>query len=137
MVMMEQMMQMMVDRLGANPVCLHIPIGAEDNFKGVVDLVKMQAIEWDDESLGAAFHTRPIPDALQEQANQMREKLVEAAADADEAVVGARSGVGKRLDGCDGSEGCHLESGGVESHGMELGGDAVKWFSLILSRRAG
>src|SRR5215831_1939178 len=65
----ERCVEMIKDRLGANPVRLHIPIGAEDNFKGVVDLVKMQAIEWDDESLGAAFQSRPIPDSLKEEAN--------------------------------------------------------------------
>ncbi|HYB74939.1 MAG TPA: elongation factor G, partial [Candidatus Sulfotelmatobacter sp.] len=78
---------MMRERLGANPLVLQLPIGGEDKFRGVVDLVTMQAVVWDDETLGAAFHTEPIPAALQAEAAQYRERLVEAVADLDEALM--------------------------------------------------
>ncbi|KQY10492.1 MULTISPECIES: elongation factor G [Massilia] len=74
-------------RLKANPIPLQIPIGAEDNFKGVVDLVKMQAIYWDDASQGMKFDYREIPAELVDQANEWREKLVETAAEASEDLM--------------------------------------------------
>lgn len=75
---------MMIDRLGTNPLLLQLPIGAEDEYKGVVDLVKMQAIVWKDESLGAEFEYVDIPEDLREQAEEYREKLVEAAVEQDD-----------------------------------------------------
>jgi elongation factor G len=74
-------------RLKANPIPLQIPIGAEDNFLGVVDLVKMQAIYWDDASQGMKFDYREIPAELVDQANEWREKLVETAAEASEELM--------------------------------------------------
>ncbi|MBB3193717.1 elongation factor G [Roseateles terrae] len=76
--------QMMVDRLRANPVPVVLPIGAEDQFKGVVDLLKMKAIYWDDASQGMKFSYEEIPAELRAQAEEWREKMVEAAAEADE-----------------------------------------------------
>jgi len=74
-------------RLKANPIPLQIPIGAEDNFKGVVDLVKMKAIYWDDASQGMKFDYRDVPAELVDQANEWREKLVETAAEASEDLM--------------------------------------------------
>jgi elongation factor G len=71
-------------RLKANPVVIVIPIGAEENFTGVVDLIKMKAIIWDEASQGMKFEYREIPAELQAQAEEWREKLVEAAAEATE-----------------------------------------------------
>ncbi|MCU0971193.1 MAG: elongation factor G [Gammaproteobacteria bacterium] len=75
------------ERLGANPVPLQIPIGAEENFRGVVDLLRMKAIHWDEESKGTRFEERPIPEDLAELCNEYREKLVEAAAEAGEELM--------------------------------------------------
>jgi elongation factor G len=74
-------------RLKANPIPLQIPIGAEENFLGVVDLVKMKAIIWDDASQGMKFDYRDIPAELVAQANEWREKLVETAAEANEDLM--------------------------------------------------
>ena len=74
-------------RLKANPVALQVPIGAEENFLGVVDLVKMKAIYWDDASGGTKFEEREIPSELQAEADEWREKLVEAAAESSEEVM--------------------------------------------------
>jgi elongation factor G len=74
-------------RLKANPIPIQVPIGAEENFKGVVDLVKMKAIFWDDASQGMKFEYRDIPAELTETAKEWREKLVEAAAEANEELM--------------------------------------------------
>ena len=74
-------------RLKANPVPINIPIGAEENFKGVVDLIQMKAIVWNDESMGAKYDVEEIPADLLEKANEYREKLLEAAAEQDEALM--------------------------------------------------
>ncbi len=74
-------------RLKANPIPIQIPIGAEENFKGVVDLVKMKAILWDDESQGIKFTYEDIPADLVDQANEWREKMVEAAAESSEELM--------------------------------------------------
>ena len=79
--------QMMIDRLKANPVVIVIPIGAEENFKGVVDLIKMKAIYWDDASQGMKFTYADIPEDLQADAEKWREQMVEAAAEANEEVM--------------------------------------------------
>ena len=78
---------MMRDRLGANPVPIQLPIGSEDTFRGVVDLVSMKAILWDDESLGARYRTEEIPADMVEQANEHRDKMLEAAAESDESLL--------------------------------------------------
>jgi elongation factor G len=74
-------------RLKANPVPIVIPIGAEENFKGVVDLRKMKAIYWDEASQGMKFNYDEIPAELLEQAKEWREKMVEAAAEANEELM--------------------------------------------------
>ena len=74
-------------RLKANPVPIVIPIGSEENFKGVVDLVKMKAILWDEESMGIKFDYHDIPSDLVDVANEWREKMVEAAAEADDILM--------------------------------------------------
>ncbi len=79
--------QMIRDRLGANPIPLQLPIGTEENFRGVVDLVAMKAILWEDESLGARYKEEEIPAEMAEQVAEYREKLLEAAADADERLM--------------------------------------------------
>jgi elongation factor G len=77
----------MVERLGAKPVCVQIPIGAEDQFKGPIDLVKMKAYYFDDEVPGATFHEEDIPEEYREQALQYREKLVESVSELDDALT--------------------------------------------------
>ena len=79
--------QMMIDRLKANPVVIQIPIGAEDKFQGIVDLVKMKAIIWDEASQGMKFNYEDIPADLVESAKEWREKMVEAAAEASEELM--------------------------------------------------
>ena len=74
-------------RLKANPVPLQVPIGAEDTFEGVVDLIRMKAIFWEDASQGMKFDLRDIPDNLAEKAKEWREKMVEAAAEANEELM--------------------------------------------------
>ncbi len=83
----DRSVEMMRDRLRANAVPIHVPIGAEDTFVGLVDLVQMQALEWDDDSLGAKFNVKPIPAELQDAAKAGREALIEAVADTDESVM--------------------------------------------------
>ncbi|MBK4733909.1 elongation factor G [Noviherbaspirillum pedocola] len=74
-------------RLKANPIPIQVPIGAEENFAGVIDLVKMKAIIWDDASQGMKFEYQDIPADLVDQANEWREKMVEAAAEATEELM--------------------------------------------------
>jgi len=80
---------MIVDRLGATPLVTQLPIGSESEFKGVVDLLKMKAIIWKDESLGAEFEYVDIPDDLKDKAAGYHEKLVETAVEQDEAALEA------------------------------------------------
>ena len=75
------------DRLGSNPVPMQIAIGAEDTFEGVVDLIRMKAIHWNEADMGATFEERDIPADLVEQCNQLREQIVEAAAEASEELM--------------------------------------------------
>ncbi|OGA24450.1 MAG: translation elongation factor G [Betaproteobacteria bacterium RIFCSPLOWO2_02_FULL_67_19] len=75
------------NRLKGNPVPIQIPVGAEDKFAGVVDLVSMQAIYWDEASQGMKFERRPIPPELAAEAQQWRDKMVEAAAEANEELM--------------------------------------------------
>jgi elongation factor G len=77
----------MRDRLRANPVAIQIPVGAEDNFKGVIDLIKMKAILWNEEDRGVSFTYEDIPANLLDQAKEWREKMVEAAAEASEELM--------------------------------------------------
>ena len=75
------------DRLKGNPIPIQIPIGAEDKFEGVIDLVTMQAIYWDEASQGMKFERRPIPPALAAEAKEWRDKMIEAAAEANEELM--------------------------------------------------
>ena len=74
-------------RLKANAIPLQIPIGAEEGFAGVIDLIRMKAIFWDEASQGMKFELRDIPAELQDQAEEWREKMVEAAAEASEELM--------------------------------------------------
>ena len=78
-----------VTRLGAKPVAIQLPIGAESNFKGLVDLVRMVGVVWEDEALGARYHDVEIPEDLKEKAAEYRIKLVEAAVDLDDDAMAA------------------------------------------------
>ena len=82
-----QCLKDIVDRLGAKPVPIQLPIGAEQQFRGVVDLVRMKGVVWDDESLGAKYHDIDIPSDLLEQAKEYREKMIEAAVELDDAAM--------------------------------------------------
>ncbi|MFS8609091.1 MAG: elongation factor G [Gammaproteobacteria bacterium] len=75
------------ERLNGNPVPIQVPVGAEDSFRGVIDLVKMKEIVWDDETLGMRFEYEDIPDDLKDLAEEYREQLVEAAAEGDEELL--------------------------------------------------
>ena len=75
------------DRLGANPVPVQLPIGAEDNFKGVVDLFKMKAINWTESDQGMTFSYEEIPADMVEQAEEYRQELIEAAAEANDELM--------------------------------------------------
>ena len=79
--------QQMKDILGANPCPVQIPIGAEENFKGVVDLIKMKAILWHDETMGAEYDIEEIPADLVDEANEWREKMIETAANFDDDLM--------------------------------------------------
>jgi elongation factor G len=78
---------MIAERLGANPVCVQLPYGMEDRLKGVIDIVRMKAVVWEEETLGAAFHDEEVPANLREAALRAREKLLEAVADQDEQLM--------------------------------------------------
>ena len=74
-------------RLGSKPVPLQVPIGSEDNFKGVVDLIDMKAIIWDEESKGMKFDEVDIPDELKAKSDELHEQLIETAAEANEELM--------------------------------------------------
>src|ERR1700730_16029837 len=76
-----------ITRLGANPVAIHIPIGLEDQLKGVVDLISMKALVWNDESKGSEYETMEMPAELKDAATAAREKLVEAVSSVDDALM--------------------------------------------------
>ena len=79
--------QQMKDILGANPVAIQIPIGAEENFRGVVDLIKMKAILWHDETMGAQYDIEEIPADLVDEAEEWREKLLDSASSYDDELM--------------------------------------------------
>ena len=81
--------KMIKERLGAKPLVLQLPIGAESKFAGIVDLLRMKAVVWDDEGLGATFHDEDVPADLQEIAKEYRDKLVELVVDLDEEAMEA------------------------------------------------
>ena len=80
---------MVVSNLGANPLVIQLPIGAEDTFEGIIDLVKMQEVVWTGEELGAKFEYRPIRDDMQAQAAEYREMLLDAVVELDDDVMEA------------------------------------------------
>ncbi|MCK5236835.1 MAG: elongation factor G, partial [Deltaproteobacteria bacterium] len=108
-----KVVDMMEDRLGTKPVPLQIPIGAEEDFIGVVDLITNKAIVWEDSSLGAKFHEEDIPADLVDKAAEYRDKLIEAVSDFDETLME------KYLDGAEISEEEIKE--GVRKGTLEMG----------------
>src|SRR5574341_1018363 len=82
-----RVLDMMRARLGANPIALHMPIGQEDRFRGVVDVLRERALVWDGDDLGQTYREEEIPEALRELAKSCREQVIEAAADADEELM--------------------------------------------------
>jgi elongation factor G len=78
-----------VDRVAGKPVCIQLPIGSENNFKGIIDLVRMKAVVWEDEGLGAKYHDEDIPADLADKAAEYRFKLVEAAVELDDDAMSA------------------------------------------------
>ncbi len=84
-----QCLRDIVDRLGAKPVAIQLPIGSENQFKGVVDLVRMVGVVWDDETLGAKYHDVEIPADMLEQAKEYRERMIEAAVELDDNAMAA------------------------------------------------
>src|SRR5687767_12651347 len=82
-----RVVKMIEERLGARPVALQLPVGAEEKFTGIIDLVQMKAVIWEDESLGARFRIEAIPEGLAAQAQEYRDKLLEAVADSDEGIM--------------------------------------------------
>jgi elongation factor G len=84
-----QCLKDIVDRLGAKPVAIQLPIGAENQFKGIIDLVRMVGVVWDEETLGAKYHDIEIPAELKDRAKEYREKLIEAAVELDDAAMTA------------------------------------------------
>ena len=83
----DRSVEMVKDRLGAKPLVLQIPIGSESSLKGVVDLIEMRAIIWEDESLGAKFNYEDIPSDLQDKASKYREEMIETVVELDEAAM--------------------------------------------------
>src|ERR1700746_3811315 len=77
------------ERLGARPVAIQLPIGGESSFKGVIDLVRMKGVVWDEETLGAKYHDIEIPADLLAEAKKYREQMIEAAVELDDEVLTA------------------------------------------------
>lgn len=100
--------KMMIERLKANPVPIVIPIGAEDHFRGVVDLVRMKAILWDEASQGMNFSFEEIPAELRDSAQEWRENMIEAAAEASEELMEKYlNGTAERRGDCPRAAGAH------------------------------
>src|SRR3954464_2650333 len=76
-------------KVGGRPVCIQLPIGSESNFKGIIDLLRMKAVVWEDEGLGAKYHDEEIPADLVDKAKEYREKMVEAAVELDDDALTA------------------------------------------------
>ena len=76
-------------KVGGRPICVQLPIGSENNFKGIIDLLRMKAVVWEDEGLGAKYHDEDIPAELLAQAEEYRHTLIEAAVELDDDVMGA------------------------------------------------
>ena len=84
-----RVVKMIEERLGARPLVIQLPVGSEDGFQGVVDLVRMKAVLWDNENLGASFREAPIPAGMQGQADEYHEVLLETLADCDDSIMTA------------------------------------------------
>jgi elongation factor G len=84
-----QCLEEIQSRLGAKPVAIQLPIGSENTFRGIIDLVRMKGVIWEEEGLGAKYHDIDIPDDMLEQAKEYREKMIEAAVDLDDTVMAA------------------------------------------------
>ncbi len=76
-------------KVGGRPICIQLPIGSESNFKGIIDLLRMKAVVWEDEGLGAKYHDEEIPADLKAKADEYRHILIEAAVEMDDDVMGA------------------------------------------------
>ena len=76
-------------KVGGRPICIQLPIGSEADFKGIIDLVRMKAVVWENEALGAKYHDEEIPEALRAQAEEYRHTLIEAAVELDDDVMSA------------------------------------------------
>jgi len=83
----ERTVQMMIDRLGTVPLVLQLPIGSEDKYEGVIDLIRMKEVVWKGEELGAKYEDQPIRDSLKAAAEEARNKMVETAVEMDDAVL--------------------------------------------------
>ena len=82
-----RVVEQVAERLGANAVPIQLPIGAEENFVGIIDLIGMRAIYWDESNMGTTYEARDIPEDLQAEALVWRDKMIEAAAEGDEALL--------------------------------------------------
>ncbi len=83
----DRVVRMMKERLAANPVPIQLPLGKEDGFRGVIDLVRMRALVWEEDTLGAKFHEEPIPEEMAAQVALAREQLLEAVADVNDKLL--------------------------------------------------
>src|SRR6195256_5385924 len=84
-----QCLKDIVARPGAKPIAIQLPIGSEQQFKGIIDLVRMKGVVWDDESLGAQYHDVDIPADMLDQAKEYRDKMIEAAVELDDTALAA------------------------------------------------
>ena len=84
-----RVVKMIEERLGARPLVIQLPVGSEDDFRGVVDLVRMKAVLWDNENLGASFRETAIPSEMEVQAREQREAMLETLADCDDEIMAA------------------------------------------------
>jgi len=83
----DRVVRMMKERLAANPVPIQLPLGKEDGFRGIIDLVRMQAVVWDEDTLGAKYHVEPVPEAMGALVAEYREKLLESVADVNDTLL--------------------------------------------------
>ena len=83
----ERVIDQIKNRLGASPVAIQLPIGAEDDFSGIIDLIKMKALYWDGDDKGTSYREEEIPDNLIEKAKKYREDMLESAAEANEEIM--------------------------------------------------
>jgi elongation factor G len=83
----DRCIRMMKERLAANPVPIQLPLGKEDEFRGIIDLVRMQAVVWDEDTLGAKYHEEPLPENLRDAVAAARETLLESLADVNDSLL--------------------------------------------------